>query len=55
MADPVRLVVVGGAITLISVVVAHLSFHLYESPVIRWARGREKKSINAATLSPAAG
>ena len=55
MADPVRFVIVSGVITLITVAVAHASFHLIENPVIRWARGRERKSVDTATLSPAAG
>ena len=27
----------------------------FKNPVIRWARGREQRSVDAATLSPAAG
>jgi peptidoglycan/LPS O-acetylase OafA/YrhL len=55
MADPVRLLIVGGAITLTSAIVAHLSFQFIENPIIRWARGRERSNVTAATLSPAAG
>jgi peptidoglycan/LPS O-acetylase OafA/YrhL len=55
MADPVKFVIVSGVITLISIVIAHFSFYLLENPVIRWARGRERKSADTATLSPAAG
>ena len=55
MADPVKFVIVGGVITLTSIAVAHFSFHAIENPVIRWARGRERKSVDTATLSPAAG
>lgn len=55
MADPVKFVIVSGVITLITVAVAHASFHLIENPVIRWARGRERKNVDTATLSPAAG
>jgi len=55
MADPVKFVIASGVITLITVAVAHASFHLIENPVIRWARGRERKSVDTATLSPAAG
>lgn len=38
MADPVRLIVVGGVITLTTIAVAHLSYHAMENPLIRWAR-----------------
>lgn len=55
MADPVKFVIVSGVITLITIAVAHFSFHAIENPVIRWARGRERKSVDTATLSPAAG
>ena len=56
MADPVKFVVVCSVITLITVAIAHLSFHLLENPVIQWARGREKRGgAEAPTLSPAAG
>ena len=55
MADPVKFVVVAGTIALITIAVAHLSFHAIENPVIRWARGRERKNVDTATLSPAAG
>ncbi len=55
MADPVKFVIVGGMITLITIAVAHFSFHAIENPVIRWARGREQKTVDNATLSPAAG
>lgn len=55
MSDPIKFVVVCSVVTLITVVVSHLSFHLLENPVIQWARGREKKSTETATLSPAAG
>ena len=55
MAEPVKFVIVGGIITLISIAVAHFAFHAIENPVIRWARGRERKSVDTATLSPAAG
>lgn len=55
MADPIKFVVTAGAITVITFVVAHLSFHLMEYPVVRWARGREKASVDSATLSPASG
>ncbi len=54
MADPVKFVIVSSVITAITMVVAHFSFHLLENPVIRWARGRERR-IDTATLSPAAG
>jgi peptidoglycan/LPS O-acetylase OafA/YrhL len=49
------LLIVGGAITLTSAIVAHLSFQFIENPIIRWARGRERSNVTAATLSPAAG
>ncbi len=55
MEDPVKFVIVSGVITLITIAVAHFSFHTIENPVIRWARGRERKSADTATLSPAAG
>lgn len=55
MTDPVKFVVVSAIITAVTVVIAHFSFYLIESPVIQWARGRESRGIDTATLSPAAG
>jgi peptidoglycan/LPS O-acetylase OafA/YrhL len=55
MADPVKFVLVSAVITAITIVVAHFSFYLLESPVIKWARGREQRGVDGATLSPAAG
>jgi peptidoglycan/LPS O-acetylase OafA/YrhL len=55
MADPVKFVVVCSVITLVTVAISHVSFHRFENPIIQWARGREKKSADTATLSPAAG
>ena len=55
MADPVKFVIVSGVITLITIAVAHFSFHAIENPAIHWARGRERKRVDTATLSPAAG
>jgi peptidoglycan/LPS O-acetylase OafA/YrhL len=55
MADPVKFVVVCAVITAITMVIAHFSFYLVENPVIRWARGRERRGADDATLSPAAG
>lgn len=54
MADPVKFVVASVVVTVITMVIAHLSFHLVEEPVLRWARGRERGGRAAATLSPAA-
>jgi len=54
MADPTRFVVVSGVITLVTIAIAHLSFRFVENPVIGWARGRERKTIDPATLSTAA-
>jgi peptidoglycan/LPS O-acetylase OafA/YrhL len=53
--DPVRFVIVSLAITGITILIAHLSFRLIENPIIQWARGRERRSPDTATLSPAAG
>lgn len=55
MTDPVKFVVVSGIIVDLTVVIAHLSFHLLEAPAIRWARGRERPARMSPTLSPAAG
>jgi peptidoglycan/LPS O-acetylase OafA/YrhL len=55
MADPVAFMVVSTVITAITLAIAHFSFYLVENPVIGWARGRERRGIDAATLSPAAG
>jgi peptidoglycan/LPS O-acetylase OafA/YrhL len=55
MADPAKFVVVSGAITLLTIIIAHFSFYLVENPVIQWARGRERRSVDTTTLSPAAG
>lgn len=55
MADPWKFVLVSAVVTAITFVIAHASFHLLENPVIRWARGRERRGVDAATLSPAAG
>ena len=55
MADPVKFVVVSAIITAITVVIAHVSFHLVENPVIGWARGPERQSGDGAAFSPAAG
>ena len=35
--------------------IAALSFRYLENPVMRWARGREARTPENATLSPAAG
>ncbi len=55
MVDPARFVVVSAVITAITMGIAHLSFYLVENPIILWARGRERRSVDTATLSPAAG
>jgi peptidoglycan/LPS O-acetylase OafA/YrhL len=49
--DPVRFVVTCGLITVITLTVAHLSYHLVENPVIQWARGKERRSAGSASLS----
>jgi peptidoglycan/LPS O-acetylase OafA/YrhL len=44
------------AIVVLSFFIATLSYALLEEPIIRWARGLERRSTpNAPTLSPAAG
>lgn len=53
--DPTRFVITCTIITVITFTVAHLSYYLLEEPVIRWARGKERREGTAATLSPAAG
>jgi len=50
-ADPVRFVVTCSLITVITLTVAHLSYHLVENPVIQWARGTERRSAGSASLS----
>lgn len=54
-ADPTRFVITCSIITVITVAVAHLSYYLVEAPVIRWARGKERRSAGSATMAPAAG
>ncbi len=49
--DPVRFVVTCGLITVITLTVAHLSYHLVENPVIQWARGKERRGAGSASLS----
>lgn len=49
--DPVRFVVTCSLITVITLTVAHLSYHLVENPVIQWARGKERRSAGSASLS----
>ena len=51
MTDPLRLALFGGAVVLVSGIVAHASFYLLENPVIRWARAREERA--PALLKPA--
>lgn len=51
--DPAMFVATSIAITALTFLVAHLSFHFMERPIMLWARGRE--GAQAATLSPAAG
>ena len=51
MADPLRLLLVGGGIIAVTAVIAHASFYLLENPIIRWARGLEQRS--PAVLKPA--
>ena len=47
---------VSALVVVAAFVVATLSYYLLEAPVIRWARGLERRPIaNAPTLSPAAG
>lgn len=53
--DPTRFVVTCAIITVITFTVAHLSYHLVENPMIRWARGKERRGAASPTLSPAAG
>lgn len=53
--DPVRFVVTSTMVAVVTFVVAHLSYHLLEEPVMRWARSKERRGAGSATLSPAAG
>jgi peptidoglycan/LPS O-acetylase OafA/YrhL len=47
---------ISAGVVIASFVIATLSYHLMEAPVIRWARGLEKRpSPGTPTLSPAAG
>src|SRR5690606_36054732 len=47
---------VSALVVVAAFVVATLSYYLLEAPVIRWARGLERRPIaDAPTLSPAAG
>jgi peptidoglycan/LPS O-acetylase OafA/YrhL len=55
MADPVWLILFCALITGVTVIIAHLSYRYLEAPAIRWARGLERESKGAPTLSPAAG
>ncbi|HEV2517545.1 MAG TPA: acyltransferase [Devosia sp.] len=52
--DPTRFVVTCAIITVITFIVAHLSYHLVEKPVIQWARGKERRRVGSATVSAAA-
>jgi peptidoglycan/LPS O-acetylase OafA/YrhL len=51
MSDPLRLLLFGSAIIVVTGVIAHASFYLMEQPIIRWARGLETRS--PAVLKPA--
>ena len=53
--DPVMFTTTSVVITALSFTIAHLSFHLIEKPIMLWARRREKRIAETATLSPAAG
>ncbi|MDC9824003.1 acyltransferase [Devosia sp. ZB163] len=52
--EPMRFLITSTLITLITIVVAHLSYYMLEEPVIRWARGKERRPLKDATFSPAA-
>ena len=60
-APPIKSIITWLAIAIVAVVVlsffiATLSYALLEEPIIRWARGLERRPIpNNPTLSPAAG
>jgi peptidoglycan/LPS O-acetylase OafA/YrhL len=47
--DPVRFAVSAGVVTLVSILLAHLSYRLIEAPVIGWARGMEERWSGRAT------
>lgn len=51
MADPLRLLLFGSGILIVTGIIAHASFYLMEQPIIRWARGFERRS--PAVLKPA--
>lgn len=55
MTDLTQFVVVSLIAVGITVLIAHLSYRWLERPVIDWARGRERRSVESPTLSPAAG
>jgi len=55
MADPLRLILFCALITSVTGIIAHLSYRYQEAPAIRWARGLERESKGAPTLSPATG
>ena len=51
MEDPWRMLIFGGAIVAVTFVIAHVSFHFFENPIIRWARRLEQPA--PAVLKPA--
>ena len=51
MEDPMRLLLYGSAIIVVTGIIAHASFYLMEQPIIRWARNLEQPS--RAVLKPA--
>ena len=56
MASPERFAVFAAIIVALSFLAGTLSYYLLEAPIIRWARGLERRPAAAApTLSPAAG
>jgi peptidoglycan/LPS O-acetylase OafA/YrhL len=55
MDDPIMFTATSVVITALSIIIAHLSYHFIERPIILWARGREKRVAEMATFSPAAG
>ena len=56
MASPERFAVFAAIIVALSFLAGTLSYYLLEAPIIRWARGLERRPAAATpTLSPAAG
>jgi peptidoglycan/LPS O-acetylase OafA/YrhL len=56
MQDPSRFALFTAIIIAVSFAIGTLSYYLLEAPVIRWARGLERRPGSASpTLSPAAG